>query len=148
MAKTFVPQHVQVAPVSHLPRARRRIKGGFRAMPSNVRQYSGASKAPPSTFNEQTLQHPPSRFALPPSPRRTVVAHLHPNAYTHTLALLNKLNICRQSALWKWRLPRHAQRVHIQDIQDALVNESQRHHRWDRVIGRPQCARNFAGRCC
>ncbi len=31
---------------------------------------------------------------------------------THTLALLNKLNIGRQSALWKWRLPRHAGRKH------------------------------------
>ncbi len=35
------------------------------------------------------------------------------NTYnTHTLALLNKLNIGRQSALWKWRLPRHAGRKH------------------------------------
>ena len=31
---------------------------------------------------------------------------------THTLALLNKLNIGRQSALWKWRLPRHVGRTH------------------------------------
>ncbi len=30
----------------------------------------------------------------------------------HTLALLNQLNIGRQSALWKWRLPRHAWRKH------------------------------------
>jgi hypothetical protein len=33
-------------------------------------------------------------------------------SHTHTLALLNKLNIGRQSALWKWRLSRHAGRTH------------------------------------
>jgi hypothetical protein len=36
-----------------------------------------------------------------------------PLSGTHKLALLNKLNIGRQSALWKWRLPRHVLAVHI-----------------------------------
>ncbi len=35
-----------------------------------------------------------------------------PVSLAHTLALLNKLNIGRQSTLWKWRLPRHAGRKH------------------------------------